>query len=147
MNTTGKFQVERTVTIDVIEADQHLFPNPWTDSHWLNLDLNQNVILTWRKEDSLVGYALFQIVNGDDTAHLLKILVRPEFRGGQFTGDFWSNILTFLRSRKCRSIYLEVEASNGRAISFYNRMGFKLLRRNKAYYSNGEDALMMSLTL
>lgn len=147
MNTTGSFKHETTVSPDVVEADQSFFPNPWTNSQWQMLDLSQNVILTWRKENVLVGYALFQIVEGDDTAHLLKILILPNQRGGQSTKDFWLNILSFIKSRKCQSIYLEVEAGNGRAVSFYNRSGFKLLRRNKAYYSNGEDALTMSLTL
>lgn len=147
MNTTGNFLVETSVPDDVIIADQTFFHNPWSDSQWLELDLTQNVILTLRKENLLVGYALFQIVNGDDTAHLLKILINPEDRGGKAASDFWKNIVSFLKMRQCQSIYLEVEATNSRAISFYNKSGFKLLRRNKAYYSNGEDALMLSLTL
>jgi ribosomal protein S18 acetylase RimI-like enzyme len=52
-----------------------------------------------------------------------------------------------LQIKGFRSVYLEVEATNFRAKSFYEKVGFNLLRRNKGYYSSGEDALIMSLTL
>lgn len=147
MNTTGSFHHEIQIPDDVIRADQSFFPNPWTNNQWLELDLKQHHLLTWRKQNELIGYALFQQVSGDDTAHLLKILIIPEKRGMSFTREFWMSILTFLKGTGTHGIYLEVESNNNRAISFYNKSGFKLLRRIKGYYSNGEDALTMMLTL
>lgn len=146
MNTTGEFAVE-AVNQEVICMDQELFPNPWSDKQWLELNPDQNRIFTLRINGKLLGMALFGVVPGDDTAHLFKILVHPEQRGGTVSHFFWSNIVQNLTQSGMNSIYLEVESSNHRAIRFYEKNGFKLLRRNRAYYSSGEDALIMSMTL
>jgi ribosomal protein S18 acetylase RimI-like enzyme len=146
MNTTGKLFVEIPGP-DVFQMDHHYFPNPWSLEQWQNTDPSQSKLFTWREGQLLVGYALFGTAPYDDTAHLFKILVDPAKRGSQTSAPFWSAILSELRNLDFKSIYLEVESSNGRAIKFYEKCGFKLLRKNKAYYSNGEDAFIMSLTL
>lgn len=143
MNTTGK---EYSVTEDIIQLDQ-AFPNPWTREQWYNLDFHHHLLFSLRNQSDLNGYALFQAVPGDDTAHLLKIMIEPAKRGTSTSQEFWKEILVQLRSLNFLSIYLEVEATNARAIRFYEKSGFKLLRKNKAYYSNGEDALIMMMTL
>lgn len=143
MNTTGK---EFSVTEDIIQLDQ-AFPNPWTREQWYNLDFHHHLLFSVRNQSDLNGYALFQAIPGDDTAHLLKIMIEPHKRGTAISKEFWNEILVHLRSLNYQSIYLEVEASNSRAIRFYEKSGFKLLRKNKAYYSNGEDALIMTMTL
>ena len=51
------------------------------------------------------------------------------------------------RARKCDRIRLEVRASNSRAISLYERSGFRVIGRTIAYYGDGEDALRMEVTL
>lgn len=147
MNTTGKFQVETTFPDAVIELDQKYFPHPWTPDQWHELNPAQHHLFTWAVENKLVGYALFQYLTDDDTAHLLKILINPDERGSGESQRFWSAIMSFLESRDLQHVYLEVEASNARAIGFYEKCGFAVIRRNKAYYSNGDDALIMTMTL
>lgn len=146
MNTIGKFLSEIPGS-EVIQLDAKYFPHPWSPDQWRGLDPMQSRLFTWRELDQLIGYALFGVSPHDDTAHLFKILIIPEKRGTQSTDLFWSALLSELRKLTFRSVYLEVEASNGRAIKFYEKCGFQSLRTNKAYYSNGEDALIMSLTL
>jgi len=147
MNTTGSFLALSNFPEDVIKLDQDHFPRPWTTGQWNNLNPAQNHLLTWNLENELIGYALFQYLSDDDTAHLLKILMLPKVRRSGEAAKFWSEITSYLRSEGLKDIYLEVEATNTQAIGFYEKCGFKLLRKNKAYYSNGEDALMMSMTL
>lgn len=147
MNTTGKFQVESTFPDAVIELDQKHFPHPWTMEQWKGLSPAQNHLFTWTLGNKLVGYALFQYLTGDDTAHLLKILIDPDRQGSGESQRFWSAIKAHLKSADLESIYLEVEASNARAIGFYGKCGLTVIRRNKAYYSNGDDALIMTMTL
>jgi [ribosomal protein S18]-alanine N-acetyltransferase len=147
MNTTGNFQRESSPSDEVIELDQKFFPHPWTREQWSEMNPDQNHILTWRLKNELIGYGLFHFLSGDDTAHLLKILIVPDHRGSGETKKFWDTLKVYLKNAGQKSIYLEVGANNVRAIHFYEKCGFKLLRRNKAYYSNGEDALAMSMTL
>jgi [ribosomal protein S18]-alanine N-acetyltransferase len=141
MSITGK------VTEEVIRLDQDFFPQPWTKDQWLSTNMDQHLLFQWKKENDLVGYALFQFLAGDDTAHLLKILMLPKHRGQGESEKFWTEIVNYLNVSGVQNIYLEVESGNAPAIGFYQKMGFKLLRKNKAYYSNGEDALIMALTL
>lgn len=53
-------------------------------------------------------------------------------------------LLETLRSR-AREIWLEVHGGNGRAIAFYQKMGFVTVGRRKNYYKDGGEALLLSL--
>jgi ribosomal-protein-alanine N-acetyltransferase len=44
-------------------------------------------------------------------------------------------------------MYLEVRISNKAAISLYDKLNFKKVKRNYGYYMDGEDALVMAITL
>ena len=146
MNTTGSLTNE-VVSPDVVKLDQIFFPTPWTNQQWDNLDLSTHTLFGWREREVLKGFSLLWTMEGDDVAHLLKILLLEDTRGTGASQLFWSAMIHQLQIKGFRSVYLEVEATNFRAKSFYEKVGFKLLRRNKSYYSSGEDALIMSLTL
>ncbi len=147
MNTTGKLGLEPFLTPDVVKLDQAHFPHPWTTDQWGGLDPDQNILFTWRIQNALVGYCLFGLPPGDNVAHLFKILIDPAHRGRGNAVLFWWAMVHAMKIKKLSRIYLEVESNNIKAILFYEKAGFKLLRYNKGYYSNGEDALMMELTL
>lgn len=150
MNTTGKFHsVSKADTYwdQILILDKSFFPRPWKDSDWNSLDLTRHKLWAFTHENRLVGYALLATVSGDETAHLLKILVHPDFRGTEIAGLFWLEISRSLQTLHFQYVYLEVEESNERARRFYSRLGFQVLRRVKSYYSDGADGVMMQLTL
>ena len=142
MNITGRNEPGN----DIPELDQKYFPRPWRVADWNTLDMAQHQLWTLEEGD-LVGFALFATPAGDETAHLLKILLVPEKRGGGTALKFWEMIREELQNSGFRSVYLEVEKSNQRARAFYEKLGFQLLREVKSYYSDGEAGLMMQLTL
>lgn len=146
MNITGKISSER-VSDEIIRLDQTFFPTPWTTAQWQALAHETHTILCWREGTVLKGFCLLWTLTEDDTAHLLKILLLEESRGTGSSTKFWEGICDDLKKKGFRSVYLEVEASNRRAQLFYEKVGFKVIRRNKAYYSSGEDALIMTVTL
>ncbi len=146
MNIIGKIH-HASVSGEVMKLDATFFPNPWNEEQWRSLDLSQNILLEWRSGEKLLGFALLGAIPGDDLAHLYKILILPELQGSGEAQAFWKEIIEFLKARGLQRIYLEVEASNGRAQKFYEKAGFRVLRKNKGYYSNGEDALMMDYLL
>ena len=55
------------------------------------------------------------------------------------------------RQRQAQWLWLEVRASNARAMAVYQRLGFKRVGTRKAYYplspGQREDAVVMSLLL
>lgn len=126
--------------------DQLHFPHPWTTEQWLELNFQHHLIFA-RGKSELEGFALFHRVADDEAAHLLKICLKPEARGSGAAIDFWAEILQDLRSKSVKSIFLEVESTNLRAIGFYRKMGFEGLRLIKRFYSSGADAFTMQLML
>jgi ribosomal-protein-alanine N-acetyltransferase len=147
MNTTGNLKMESQASSEIQKLDQAFFPHPWTSEQWLAFNPEHIRLMGWYAESKLIGFCLFSIVAGDNVAHLLKILVAPTLRSQGVATQFWSAIVKTLKFENVERVYLEVEAGNLAALAFYHKHGFKLLRRNKAYYSNGEDALVMELML
>jgi ribosomal-protein-alanine N-acetyltransferase len=47
-------------------------------------------------------------------------------------------------SYEAKSCFLEVRVSNDDAVGLYKRMGFEVERTVRGYYSDGEDAYIMS---
>ena len=147
MSITGKLETE-TFGLEVFDLDAKEFPQPWTLTQWQELDYRHNRLFTLRSpEGELVSFTLFGLTEGDDTAHLYKIVTRQEARGTSATLDFFQAIIKKLSTEGFKSIYLEVEVNNKRAVRFYEKVGLKILRLNRRFYSNGEDALIMSMTL
>lgn len=139
MNITGELPSQ-----EVIELDQSFFPHPWTLKQWQEFDPKNDLLYVVRNPH-LMGFALFG--KSDDTAHLYKILLHPNERGNGQALLFWEHLTQDLKMAGFMKIYLEVEASNSRAISFYKKAGLKELRKIKGYYSTGEDALTMLMPL
>lgn len=142
MNITGRSHAGS----DIPELDQKHFPRPWKESDWNTLDMSQHRLWAF-EEDRLLGFALFATPSGDETAHLLKVLIIPEKRGSGVAVEFWKSMVKELQKSGFRTVYLEVEKSNERARAFYQKLGFHLLREVKSYYSDGETGIMMQLTL
>lgn len=111
------------------------------------IDWSRHLLELWEKNGDPVGFALFSYLKGDDTAHLLKICLRPSLRGTGEASLFWRDLLPKLRELGASKVFLEVEESNLAAQKFYKRQGFHLLRTIKGYYSGGENAQVMLLEL
>lgn len=132
---------------DAVDLDLRYFPKPWTRPQWEDSDWEQNSLFGWMKLERLIGFALFFHLPGDPTAHLLKILMLPEQRQRGETVLFWRELSSSLKGAGAENVYLEVEEGNAPAIAFYEKIGFVKLRELRSYYSDGSNALAMSLTL
>ncbi len=146
MNISGKLTISLP-TEEVIKFDISYFPTPWKSKDWWDLDMSRHRLFTWHESEKLVGFALFEVSPYDDSSHLYKILIQPCHQGQGHARAFWSSILEELKKLGRKSIYLEVNSGNLTALRFYEKCGFLILRKNKAFYSSGEDALTMTLTL
>ena len=150
MNTTGKILAltkDHELWRMVLDLDQAYFPRPWKDSDWNSLDLSRHQVWAYHDGDHLLGFTLLATNPGDETAHLLKIFIHSELRGTKTSQIFWQYVAESLRNLNFKYVYLEVEESNERARRFYEKIGFQVLRRVKSYYSDGEAAEMLRLTI
>ena len=50
-----------------------------------------------------------------------------------------------IQNKQCDEFYLEVRCSNNEAVKLYERLGFSIKQRLRAYYRDGEDAYMMAI--
>lgn len=82
-----------------------------------------------------------------DEAHLIDLLVAPAARRHGFGRALLETLLAHARARDLRVVLLEVRRDNQAAQRLYARLGFEEVGERKAYYSDGEDALLLRLTL
>lgn len=146
MNTTGEI-LKFPISEEIIALDHQFFPQPWTLKQWRELKPEHFRLYGHRQEGKLMGFCLFQIVPGDNLAHLLKIITDPQFQGLGITHSFWKYVCQELISTGIERVFLEVESTNSRALQFYQRQGFVFIRRVMQFYSNGDSADIMQLTL
>lgn len=128
---------------EVVELDQTYLHAPWTRSGWEVL-ADSMLLYVWHAPGP-VGFALYQLSPEEHLAHLLKIVMAPSARGAG-TEAFWRAQRADLTVQNCKRIYLEVAANNAAAIRFYEKSGFRMLRRVRSFYSDGSDALSMELS-
>jgi ribosomal protein S18 acetylase RimI-like enzyme len=149
MNTTGKLiQLSPTHSDfhQILDLDREQFPRPWSSKDWIDLNWDHHLLYGWCLNGQTVGFALFSLVTDDDVAHLLKICLRSDLRGQGISQQFWDVCLLKIRERGAKTIYLEVESHNHKAIGFYKKLNFETLRVVKSYYSDGTDAITMQIT-
>lgn len=135
--------VEAVVAIEV-----DAFTSPWRERTFANLIGQPGVELfvMTHAEDGVIGYAVLWCVL--DQGELANIALARAHRGRGLGGLILERVMERARSRRVRTLYLEVRASNERAIALYRRFGFEQVGRRRGYYDEPkEDALVMSKEL
>jgi ribosomal protein S18 acetylase RimI-like enzyme len=85
-----------------------------------------------RKTRELCGISLTSLVR-PDVGHITQICVAPEWRGlGIGSELLWRSIQAF-REAGCAEVSLTVTAANTGAVRLYERVGFRTVRKFRAY--------------
>ena len=117
---------------------------PWSLNNFeSSLDAgNSSIVLKDRK--NIVGYAFFSVIGTD--SHLLNITISKDYQGKGFGKKILKKVLLQSKVLGATIVFLEVRVSNLRAISFYEKFGFKRDAIRYNYYAGSpkEDALLMS---
>lgn len=79
-----------------------------------------------------------------DELHIMEVGVLPEYNR---TGIGTALLQTILNTPEMSHAFLEVRRDNGHAIKFYEKLGFQGIGIRKGLYSDGQDGLVMQLTL
>ena len=80
-------------------------------------------------------------------ASLESIAVAPRARGTGAADALLRAVLRRLRAKKVARLSLMVKVTNARAIAFYERYGFRRVRKIPRYYEDHEDGLLFHLDL
>ena len=129
---------------EVVAIERASFGMPWSRGAFL-YEIEQNrVARCWvlRDGDTVVAYlCLWEI---GDELHVTNIAVHPSLRRRGLARQLLSAILEDGRTRRLRSVTLEVRPTNDEARTLYESFGFRVVGRRKGYYyDTGEDALIM----
>lgn len=132
---------------ELLTLERASFPHPWSEEHILNeIDSPHSFPLLARREDgSCAGYICPMLVL--DEGQILNVAVQPSCRGKGIGRMLLEAALELFRKKGATVVHLEVRPTNATAISLYTRCGFITSGRRKAYYENGEDAILMKLEL
>lgn len=125
----------------IINLDENYFPYPWSESSWKSLEWSRYQLFGLYQVKELIGFSLFYMVPEDQLAHLLKIIIKPDFRGQNDSQKLWQISEDHFNSQAITRIILEVAEDNPTAIKFYEKLGFTSLNLIKGYYSDGKAAI------
>jgi ribosomal protein S18 acetylase RimI-like enzyme len=103
--------------------------------------------LVLEEGDEIRGFLLMDIDQRRKTATLVTLDVLAEHRRKGYASALFSRSEEILRSYGVQQYHLQVDVSNGGAIAFYRRNGFKEERLLRKYYPGSRDAWQMVKTL
>ena len=125
----------------VYKIECFLFNDPWPKKSF-KIEVRQNNIsypFIVEENGDILGYIICWYYL--EELHIGNIAVIPD-RQRQGIGKFMlDRVMEYFSDYNIA--YLEVRESNKKAINLYFAFGFETIYRRKAYYPNGEDALVM----
>ncbi len=129
---------------EIFALEKECFPNDYWSYELIKKDLSSYFICKYK--DEFAGYVCFSCVI--DEAEITRIAVRTSYRREGIATKLIEFLKSYLSEKGCKTILLEVRASNLPAKSLYNKLGFVTYSVRKNYYHNpDEDAVLMSVKL
>lgn len=138
----------RSEDIDAVVAiEAEAFTTPWQAATFESLLERDGVeLLVMTDGEDVIGYAVLWVIL--DQGELANLALATGRRGTGLGSHLLSHVLERARRRGVLKLFLEVRASNERAIELYRRHGFEDVGIRRAYYQRpSEDARVMLVTL
>jgi [ribosomal protein S18]-alanine N-acetyltransferase len=133
----------------VVALEQQAYPHPWQRRHFADCLASGYQAQLLMAGDTLLGY--FVAMKGFEEAHLLNLAVAPTHQRHGWAQVLLEALTLWARGQALQWLWLEVRASNTRALQVYKAHGFRYVGLRKHYYpahlGQREDALVMSLKL
>jgi len=135
--------------IAIYEIEKACFFTPWgIDAFYEELmhDYSYLWVAKNAQTEEVVGFICFWIIWGE--MHILNLAVKPQLQGRGIGTLLFSKALELAKRNEVEWVRLEVRSSNLKAISFYEKFGFRKIGKRRYYYfDTGEDAIVMGLRL
>ncbi len=141
--------------IPVMEINLKTLPEHYSDYFYESLLAElPEAFLVAEIEKKLVGYIMCKIEYGFSNfkklgfvkkGHVVSVAVLPEYRKKGIGNALVEEAIAGVKLKKSDELYLEVRCSNNDAIRLYEKLGFIIKQRLKAYYRDGEDAYLMAI--
>lgn len=122
-------------------------PSPWSiDNFKSSFEVGHHGLVC-KEDNKMLGFLIFSPIKPE--AHLLSIAVKETEQYKGIGSLLLKSMISQCKAMGINQVFLEVRASNKKAIGFYQKYGFKKDAIRENYYSGDipEDALLMSLEL
>ena len=130
-----------------IENQVHI--SPWSEEHFqseLEKPYSRILLLSDDQTDELVaGYIVYWLML--EECEILNLAVDLPYRGLGFAEKLVRSVVSASMKLGLKRVLLDVRKSNLPAIHLYQKVGFTVSHIRKSFYSNGEDAYQMSISL
>lgn len=134
--------LQKAEILAVHQIESEVYRDPWSiHLFYESLDATMTYFRGLFQNDSLVGYAIYQVVFTE--AHLLNFAITQDLQRRGLGRLFLDRVMSHAFQLGGLSFFLEVRPSNDSARAMYEKKGFKILMVRENYYSDNESALIM----
>jgi ribosomal-protein-alanine N-acetyltransferase len=141
----------------VMQINRETLPENYTDYFFLDLfERYPDTFIVAEQDGKIVGYIMCRIEIGLSNfglggiirkGHVVSIAVLPKARRKGVAQELINTALEGMKNYKAKQGFLEVRVTNDAGVKLYTKMGFEVTRTIHGYYSDGEDAYVMSKKL
>ncbi|MEM2211112.1 MAG: ribosomal protein S18-alanine N-acetyltransferase [Nitrososphaerales archaeon] len=129
----------------VLEIERTSFNQPYDRNVFIYYLMNESErFLVAEVNNFVVGYIISSILN--NVGLIISLAVDNKWRR-KGIGKKLLEVAFQQLSNKVKRVELQVRVSNESALRFYLNFGFKIEKRIKEYYPDGEDAYLMAKDL
>jgi [ribosomal protein S18]-alanine N-acetyltransferase len=142
---------------DVMRINRVCLPENYTDMFFMDLHERFPETFVVAEEDhDLIGYIMCRIEVGLSNyglgglirkGHVVSLAVMPQARRRGVASALLNAAMAGMCNYKAKQIYLEVRVTNEAGVNLYKKLGMEITRTIPGYYSDGEDAYVMSKKL
>jgi len=142
---------------DVMHINRVCLPENYTDTFFMDLhERFPEAFIVAEEDHELIGYIMSRIEVGLSNfglgglirkGHVVSIAVMPQDRRKGVATALINAAMAGMYNYKAKQIYLEVRVTNEAGVNLYKKLGLEVMRTISGYYSDGEDAYVMSKKL
>lgn len=130
---------------DLFRLEQVCFDAESFSRRQINYLVSQAVggFLVLIENEIIAGFLVFLKRKNSNGLRLYSLAISPEFRGKNYAKLLLKKAVDIAKETQKSYLYLEVSENNPTAIKLYQKIGFQLSGKRKAYYKDGSTALLM----
>ena len=142
---------------NVMQINRVCLPENYTDMFFMDLyERFPETFVVAEQDGEIVGYIMSRVEVGLNNfrlgglirkGHVVSIAVMPQARCKGVAFSLIASAMDGMRGYKAKQIYLEVRVTNEPGIKLYKKLGLEVTRTISGYYSDGEDAYVMTKNL
>ena len=142
-------KIEPEVIQRLIQLEKEAFGEGGMNAWHLVPLIRHGRVYVLKKDAEIIGFIQYMLDwDSPQKAYMVGVEISQEFRGLGLGTKLIKKTLQTLSKEKIQGVELTVDPNNSGAVKVYeNKLGFKVTDSRKNEYGEGEDRLVMTLSL